>query len=717
MCRPAVWFASFLVFVLVVVVEAASAASAVTPGPPLFRLVPLGFDDAEHTAAFGRQRSSVQNGNQQFPGATPAGIFGISDRYRGDNQNGISGWFYDRERDQTTRVGLLGDDYFAAVTDRHRTLPQRINPSGQVAGVTEVDSRVGGSADHAWLFDPATGESKPVGYSTLTDPFADDLITFLSDDGYVTGQSRGVAWLYDPTIDSTRVIGPASDVDIGAGSSPISNDVVEMLAGNRFVGVARKDNPNESRAVWLHDAVANTTAIIGFNDADHEFANGVRRTEYLDSTDSGMVIGRSNLKDGFSSAQDVWVYDVDTGETRSVGAASVATRAIWTDEYDGATESGLIYGTSISSTIELPWVYDRDTQTQTFPGLRDATHMVGGGFRGEIVDATESGFVAGRSQRIGTSIRASFNRTPWVYNAETDELYETGLTSGDFQAADGAVWNSIDQINEAGQAIGGATEFDGAPFIIKGRRNWFFDPESQETIDLIRPLIDQRGALNTGALSLNENGQVVGVAGAQITGEDWVWFYDHESQQTHVDFELPYTDVPDPFQRTDPEIELLTDSGLVLGSTVPFGSNSFRKWLFDSQTGVTHDLTFSRRQSDGDAFTQVDYLSDDGVAIGRYDLYDGEALLGRRWFYWSLNHGFHDLESLIVDDLSELGWETLFEPSGFNPPIGVITEEFIYAYGVRLSGNALPFALVPIPEPATVAICFVTLGFFRVRQR
>ena len=73
----------------------------------------------------------------------------------------------------------------------------------------------------------------------------------------------------------------------------------------------------------------------------------------------------------------------------------------------------------------------------------------------------------------------------------------------------------------------------------------------------------------------------------------------------------------------------------------------------------TFSLSLSTR-SDGYAFSSARYLSEDGLILGDYTLFDAfDNNLGQRAFYFTIADGLHDLGSLVDGGLATNGWDSL----------------------------------------------------------
>ena len=71
-------------------------------------------------------------------------------------------------------------------------------------------------------------------------------------------------------------------------------------------------------------------------------------------------------------------------------------------------------------------------------------------------------------------------------------------------------------------------------------------------------------------------------------------------------------------------------------------------WLYDSASQTTFDLV-SSPSAFGFGYSQVEYLGDDGVVMGWYDVDGGST---QDVFLWTESRGFHDLGTLVQGGLT-----------------------------------------------------------------
>lgn len=712
----------------------ASSALAAVTNPPRFAIHLLGFEDAAHTASWGHQGSSVRGVHSN--GASSTGLVGTSRRYHPAYGNaGESAWRFDVESNSLQQLGLLSPEYFVGHAQEHRSEPWHVSESGQVVGVTSTNPTSSSGVNLAWYYDPSDGSTKRIGYSVLSslpNPIGDAPM-FMQDDGFVVGISATsnyggeFAWAYDPAVGGTRQIGLPANTNLGPTNGQLYHTIEGVSDDNLVVGTSKRPSIHTGNvsgpAVWVYSPQTDQTTRIGLFDGAYVYPDGHQESRYVAMNSQGFVTGYSYFRGDGTHVGKAWLYDPSTNATIPLGYADVANGAAWRDLTSEITPENRVYGVSTSNVTTRPWVYNHADGTTTALGLTDGVHQLpNGGSTNEIVDHTASGFVLGHAKRGIGDTHPSFNRTPWIYDPATGQTRAAGLTAGNHNTPAGGRWDYAFQINEAGQAIGTSRLFhQGMPYVITRDSAWFYDPLTGDSFELAKDLAINRSAIWNTPHSINNSGQVVGISSNTSGLGDFVWLYDHRDKSFVSDFDIRNAFTVRPSGGADISIRQFTETGLVLGDSArrtSLGSDAGKTlWLYDSNGNQTYDLTFSVK-SDGNAFTDVLHMADDGTMFGEYDAYDGNVYEGRRYFYWSILHGFHDLESLVVGDMQGLGWADLFRAQGFNTKLQIVNDSLLFGYGLRLNGNSLQFALVKVPEPATATmlLTMATLGVAVLRR-
>ncbi|MCA9234503.1 MAG: hypothetical protein KDA44_03480 [Planctomycetales bacterium] len=681
------------------------------------------MDDETHTYPDGSRRSSVRGSGNGNEGISSGAFIGSSFRFTTQNA-GDSGWLFTRNDQQLRQTGLLAPEFFYGPWQDHRTENWAVNARGQVVGTTSTNPTSSQGVDLGWYFDPATGLTTRIGSSTLGSqpPRVDDYPQFLQENGLAVGTSGPgtyTAWVFDPAVGATREIGLPDSTDLGPDTRPILQTVETVTSDNLVIGTSlRNSSPSGSyhgEAVWAYDPDADVTTRLGFFSDSYVRKNGDKLTRFDGVNRNNLVVGRSQFLAPFGGFDSAWIYDPRTGASTAIGLGDPVANPTYDDQVIAITDHNQVIGQSSSDDTIASWFYDHATGTTTTLGFFDAEHTFGdGSSQNSIVAYADTGFVAGHAERSVGDTRRSFNVTPWIYNPNTGETQAAGLFAGGYTTPGGGHWAEALRVNRQGQAIGISRLFANSASTVQRDSAWFYDIESGQTHELAQDLMIRRRAIWNRPHQLNDRGQVAGVMTNNQGGGDYVWFYDHETGATTSDFDIrnEFT-VDSNGQGADIEILQLTDSGLVLGRNERHifnrGRPTFAAWLYDSSSHTTYDLSFSTN-SEGAAYTDVVSLSESGAMFGTYDFYgETDAFEGVRYFYWSLVDGFHDLESLIVGDFDAAGWDTIIGSLNFSGDLKIVDESFLTARGRRLDGSYMPFALIRVPEPATLSLLCAAL--------
>ncbi|MBA4104359.1 MAG: hypothetical protein C0485_01275 [Pirellula sp.] len=712
-----------------------SSALAAAANPPRFTIHLLGFEDAVHTAPWGYQSSRVSGIHSD--GVSSTGLIGTSSRYHPAGVNaGESAWRFDVESKSLQQLGLLSPEYYIGYTQHHRSEPWLVSESGPVVGVTSTNPTSSSGENLAWYFDPSNGSTKRIGYSAISgspNPHGDAPL-FMQDDGFVAGISSTSnyggehAWVYDPTVGVTRQIGLPANTNLGPTNGELYHWIEGVSDDNLVVGTSKRPSIHTGNvsgpAVWVYSPQTDQTTRIGLFNGAYLYPDGHQESRYVAMNSQGFVTGYSYFRGDGTHVGKAWIYDPAANATIPLGYADPANGAAWSDWAGDLTSENRVYGVSTSNVTTRPWVYNHADGTTTPLGLTDGAHLLpNGGSDNTVVDHTASGFVLGHAKRGVGDTHSTYNRTAWVYDPSTGQTRAAGLTTANFTTPSGGRWSSAFQINESGQAVGSSRLFhQGLPYVITRDSAWFYDPTTGESFELAKDLAISRKTIWNGPRAINNVGQVVGISSNNSGLGDFVWLYDHRTKSFASDFDIRNAFTVRPSGGADIYVHELTETGLVLGESARRATNGSdagkTMWLYDSNVNKTHDLTFSVK-SDGEAYTDVLHLADDGTMFGEYDAYDGNVYEGRRYFYWSILHGFHDLESLVVGDMQGLGWGDLVRGQGFNEKLRFVNDSLLFGYGLRLNGNSIQFALVKIPEPASAIMLLASavVGCASFRRR
>ena len=675
---------------------------------PSYTIDAMGLYDAIHT-----RNDGVHEGRLRHT-TTTGFAAGYSVRWDKDSDVGDSAWVYDSATGTSTRIGLIEP----GEADRWSSIPNFLNQRGQVAGIARWNSS--SVSSWGWFFDSATQTNTQIGFfddqHTHTDGRQVTEVQALTESGHSFGNSM----CYD---------------------------------GSTYMG----------RWVWAYDSNLGTTTRIGFFGTEYTSPiNGEQYSAFRLANSQGFATGVSKLFPHYPGTTVAWSYDPATSAVRRVGMNDPSGNVFWPDGSDGIlgiTENRLVIGTfGYGGDHQAIWVHNDASNATTRAGLFDEEHTSPGGTQ-YATDAewNSSGQVIGRSNRYPADDGRREGWSAWMFDPATATSTRLGFTDAEHtKVTDQEKKSWAEAINESGMVIGGSERWEVGTDNGNGRTAWLYDPSTDATTKLgNRSTIPGTGSYhhNTPA-AINNRGQVVGEA-QQTAGRagNAMWMYDSASDTTRqlgFDDDLhthPYEDYQwDGFAG-------ITDSGLVAGSSLrlglyPFNSSSGQTaWLYDWDSDSTTSLVFSEN-AEYEAFSVVDHLTDDGIVIGKYQLFEGdedETIL--RTFIGSLDVGFFDFDSLVAGGLAPNGWDRL-EQDIFN--LGQMTsgaaglygfdclaEEFrtladdpsllesncFAGMGYRLDGSYVPFAVQPVPEPSSLALLVtgamvVLLGYgWRRRKR
>jgi hypothetical protein len=575
---------------------------------PLYRIVPL------RTATFDEMSQDAY----RYTAAIELNEAGHVTGYT-YNQNGSNAWYYNGAAN--VDIGLKS---------RH-TGPYDMNEAGQVLGYSRPSDGVNGfMASIAWFYNGATTLQLGLQDSEHYNGSYPSQAGKLNEAGQVIGISprfdgnsidKGQsAWFYDG----------ATTTNIGlTGSDYTSNEgrkysaTYDLNEAGQAIGLSARYTSNdvwsrdENNSFWLYNGA--TTIEIGLADSEHSSSDGRRYSEpwYVDLNEAGQVTGTSYRYNGGSTfrGRSGWLYNgtttINIGLTDSEHTSGYGERHSFPAVLNEAGQvrgysfryspSGAHLGTSV-------WLYDgRNTMNV---GLTGPEHTRIDGYKYSVGYGSrlnESGRVLGYANRynggskdLGTSV--------WLYDGATTR--DIGLTGSEHTRNDGYKASYGGQFNEAGQAVGYSSRFNGGNTDL-GVSIWFFDGATTRDI---------------------------GLNGTEHTRADG---YKHGGVS---DTELVE------------EFDYLNEAGQIIGVSFRYNGGNTKlgedAWFYDPELNQTIALRLSMR-SDGYAYSRADYLGEDGLILGTYTLFDEfDNDLGNRAFYFTMSDGMHDLESLVLSGVT-----------------------------------------------------------------
>ena len=646
-----------------------------------YKIDALGLYDELHTRNDGYHEGRLQHTT------TTGYVAGNSVRWNKDSKAGDSAWIYDSATGVSTRIGLIDPDG----AERWSAYPTVLNRRGQVVGVARVTNSGSGTSRWCWFYDSATQTQAQIG---------------LFDDEYTRDKDGLQVTEVQALTESGHAFGNSYHFNV-----------------NDYVG----------RSVWAFDSNLGNTSRIGFFGTEYTHpTNGEQHSEFKLANTQGFAAGWSLVYTEEGSSAVAWSYNPTTSEIRRVGMNDPSGNVLWSggrDDILGVTENRIVIGQFHYDTDhQAIWVHNDATSTTTRTGLFDAEHTSPGG-RQYSYDAAwnSSGQAIGRSYRYPNEEERRKGWSAWTFDPETVATTRLGFTDAEHTTASTKYQNSwATAINESGMVIGGSERLDRSEGTTTGRTAWLYEPATSTTTKLgnLTSIPGTDDYQSNDAWAINDRGQVVGSAIQTAGGAgSTMWMYDAASQTTRQlgMADALHTHPTDNHQES--YLTVLADNGLVGGYTLrlglsPYNSSSGRTgWLYDFDMDNTTTLVFSE-SLEQEAYSIVNYISDSGIVIGKYELFAENDDSTIRPFIGSLDFGFYDLRNLVADGLAPNGWAELAEDilylgeldrntGSFSAMLGdtdILSWNRFAGMGYRLDGSYVPFAMRPVPEPSSLIL-------------
>ena len=536
-----------------------------------------------------------------------------------------------------------------------------------------------------------------------------------------TGQVAGFATLFNssasPSSQSAWIFNGSTTQEIGLTDAAHTrydgyryNNAIALNNAGQVAGNANFYNGGlaTGSSAWIFNG--SITQEIGLTDAAHTGNNGYQYdyAQFLNNT--GQVAGYANRYNGVTyTGQSAWIYNgsitqeiglTDATHTRNDGYQfnyisflnNAGQGAGGASRYNGATATG-----------SSAWFFN-GSATQEI-GLTDAAHTGNNGYQVNNVSIlNDAGQAVGYANRYTSG--SGTGQSAWFYNGSNTQ--EIGLTDAAHTRNDGYQVNQVSFLNNAGDTIGNANRYNGAT--ATGQSAWFYNGSNTQEIGLT----DAAHTRNDGyqvnhAYILNNAGQVAGLAnrynGATATGQS-TWVYNGSNTQEVGPTDAAHTR-NDGYQYS--YAQFLNNAGQVAGNAYRYNgatSTGQTAWLFDPLTGHTYSVDASISASTGHAYSETDFLGDNGLMLGIYTLYDATgASLGNQAFSFTVADGFNDLGSLVNGGLNASGWNYLASVIDANG-VGQIIGNGVLD---NMSGQAA-YLLTPVPEAQTYAMFLVGLS-------
>lgn len=508
---------------LIALCSAALAVSSfsVTWAVPRYRIVPLGFSDAEHTDSNGSRVSRVVDLNEMGQ------VLGNSWRYSSGNSDlGQSVWIYNSTA--TINIGLTGPEHTRSDGNKYSSAIQ-LNEAGQVVGYSGLADRSGYTS---WLYNGST--TIEIGLTGIepspndeqnprTARVKDSLPSQLNEAGQVIGSlldganggSRS-AWLYNGTTTIDIGLHDIEHTRINGYQMSVADYLTES---GRVIGRSYRYNGGTDElgyTAWLYDGTK--TIDIGLTDAEHTRNDGYKFSTSVYAhpsthpdhlNEAGQVLGISWRFDGNGAnfGQSTWLYNGTT--TINIGLTGAEHTNSVGGKYSEArqlNEAGQVIGYSASgeSSGYTAWLYNGTTSIDI--GLDDIEHTNKNGHDSSSpFQLNEAGQVIGGSRRYDSD-GANLGHSAWLYNGTTTT--NIGLTGAENTRDDGYRYSFVTQLNEAGQAVGFSERYNGGSTKL-GADAWFYDPVLDQTFSL-QLSTRSDGYANSTVSYFGEDGLVLG---------------------------------------------------------------------------------------------------------------------------------------------------------------------------------------------------------------
>lgn len=661
------------------------AAGAAWAVQPVFELVELpGLTDAEHSDAQGIHVSLAQSVDGTGL------VFGVSQRFLAGatwpNWNGVTGWVYDPSTGVTTRAGLDTVPY----------APLDLPCSNGISDTTLLGFALGAtscndlmSSRHLWAFDSR-----------------DRVKTFIG-------------------LSGPEYVNPVSGTPI---HELLPSGHPRISRSGHIAGYTYRWLPSFGSSAWLYDSTTRQTTRIGLYDAEHTASDGSQASHANLMSGIGNVAGQSErfVPSGLAATNSIWIHRADTGVTRRVGlydgdgrGSTGFTRA------DGHQESGLqiLTDSAFAAGHSTPfrgsepfglvaWRYRIADDSIVTLGLEDAAHTRADGARTSGVSfATDSGHVLGASTRYdgGTDFLGA---TPWLFDAASQATTSIGLFDAAHTSPDGRHQSTPNDLTESGHAIGTAVRLGIEPSATasQGISTWVARAgvAGATRIGLVdsttlgaATFTSSEGEQMTTFLALLESGDVIGSSLAYIA-ERGVgtasWYYEASTGTTRpIGLYGPRFTAPDgSFSCT---AFRWTETGFVAGSSFNPSLDPVL-WVYSAQTDEVDEIALPGPTPPGvPIFSEILFLTDEGMAVGRFTFYDGAPPNGstQRYFVWTPDGGAVYLDDRIDAGFEAAGWVAI-------ESIDSVDGGRILGSGRRANGNVDGLMLVPLPEPGLAAL-------------
>lgn len=437
-------------------------------------------------------------------------VAGYSERFDvGGNNRGHATWQADPETGATVRTGLFSEPEFTSAIGRQFSSVEGITKQGYSFGIstTYSGSTIFGQA--AWATN-TSGITQRIGYYgpefTSTDRAKRESdIRAVTESGYVIGEStrysgsnsQGAAvWAYDVSTGETTRFGLISGPEFVRNSGQTQSSSVDSWSprGDYFAGFSARISGG--RAAWVGNAATGVTVQVGLSGSEFTSSSGRQNASVTKFTSTGRVGGISEryTNGEFANGQGAWAADVVAGKNWRVGlyqgteftGTGGALVNMQRSSVLFLSESGFVAGESERyagnvTAGSAAWVADIATGTTYRVGFTGSGYT--STFRGiqesSVKGLSENGYAAGYSRRYSGSSSIGF--AFWAANVSTGSTVRVGLySSPEFTGANNRQSGEIDGMTKAGRIVGYSFRYNGGEEV--GKAPWVAQAATGETV-------------------------------------------------------------------------------------------------------------------------------------------------------------------------------------------------------------------------------------------
>lgn len=718
----------------------------------------IGFFDASYTRSGDNYRFT------DVYGMSGSGyIYGFSEQFNGADSLGNVQWLA-TTGGVTAQVGMYtGENAFNGA---HFNIASQLTSSGYLRGSAARYSGSGGDlGQSAWLahYDSGTANTVAVGLGlipaqqvefTRADGYRYSEATALNEGGVATGFSLrynngptglGQAAWRATTAGTTKLGFYASHSPSLASNTRADGyqySIAEFLNEiGTVAGYSQKFGPADigyiGQVAWAA-LVADTDAVaVGLygNDASNPYTgtNGYQFSAVQGLNSAGQMRGYSQRfaqGTGVDLGQSAWF--ATTAATTRIGlvdAQHTGTNGYQFSEATLLTNAGLSAGYSkryaAGTGVQLgqsAWAATAGSTMQI--GLTSGDFAKADGTQFSNPTAVSSnGNIIGESKRYDAGTGDDRGQGSWV--ATSGSTARIGLTTNDanniYTRTDGYQFSVSQKVNSNGLVIGYSSRYSAVGTDYLGQSAWMGSGSGTTGTTAVVGLghAESSGQFtrNDGfkyseAQFLTESGRAYGYSqrfnGAASNGEAAWTATASGSVGTTVQIGLSDAIHTGAGQLQNSWVDLVVE-GYAAGGSIRYGGGSMAigetAWVYNVALGSTEKLEFSIG-ADNHAFSTVEKLLDNGLALGYYRLFDPSTQvdLGNRAFAWLSGLGGFDLGAYVEGGLGS--FEYLSNASDGN------LQAFITGVGKPAGspGLAAYVAQVAVPEPSVPALLVTALA-------